>query len=375
MRNKVHRLNMASRVARTAFLALALLATFGGGTASAAGSASAGGLYGVDLSHPSGAIWLGGHLWTSDRLFRFCRIDPSSSQLDLFNMPKPTGVALPNQSAPATCPYGSAIVAIQPGQPAFDPVSQFVYVPDRASKSSVGVARYAFDPTTDAMGDPFALVFGDKQGQILAPTGGLAGLRPNAVALGPDGNLYVGSQNTGDIKEVTAPAGPIAQQTVRTIGKTSRGGRVFGMAFVGNDLYLAEKDGLTVIRNAVASTCTGGCQAVLLPGTTRAETNGLAADGAGSLYYVQSGAVQRYALSTSTAASIASTGLLTPDQVPATYARWYNGNCAGTTCPFAFQPGNPAALALDPSGNLYVGDDPDTIDANLFGRIWRISAP
>jgi len=354
-------------------LAAAAALTAAAGLAGAA-TAATGSLYAVDITHPASGVWLGSHLWLSDNLYRFCRLDPSAATVDLFGMPKPTGVALPNQSSAATCPYGSTGVAVKPGQPDYDPLSGYVYVPDRSSKNSVGVARYAYDPATETMSGFGPLVFGDRGGQVLAPTQGLGGLRPDAVALGPDGNLYVGSLNTGDIKRINAPAGPVAAQTVQTIGKSSKGGRVFGLRFIGPDLYLAEKNGLTVIRNATSPSCTGGCQAVLLPNASTVETNALASNGVDTLYYVQAGAVLRYSIPAAQSVVYATTGVLTPDQVPTGFARWYVGDCIGTMCSFAFQPGNPASLTLDAQGNLFVGDDPDTTDSSLYGRVWEIPA-
>ena len=98
----------------------------------------------------------------------------------------------------------------------------------------------------------------------------LAGRRPSAAALGPDGNLYVGFLTSGDIVRLpvaTLPPPPACQVSpVLTIGKSINGGRVNGLAFVGADLYIAGKDGLTIIANATS--CGGGCQPKTAPGSS-----------------------------------------------------------------------------------------------------------
>src|SRR5436190_1218597 len=71
---------------------------------------------------------------------------------------------------------------------------------------------------------------------LVAP--GLGGRQPSAAALGPDGNLYVGFISSGDIVRLpvttVAPAPACAQPQVTTTGKSIKGGRVNGMAFVGS---------------------------------------------------------------------------------------------------------------------------------------------
>lgn len=339
--------------------------------APAAASAAPASLFAVDVTHPASGAWLDGHLWLSDRLYRFCRYDVSTAATDLYNMDKPAGTALPNQSSSSTCPFGNTSIALQPGQPAYDAASNFIYVPDESAKG-VGVARYAYNPATQSVFTS-GFMFDEQRPAIVAPTAGLTGLRPSSVAVGPDGGLYVGSLNTGDIRRITNPGGPVSAQVASTIGKTFKGGRVYSMAFVGADLYLAEKNGVTVIRNATSLACTGGCQATPVSGIAAVETLALVSDGADTLAYIQGNSVLRYSVAARNATVLATTGTLGADQVPTAFARWYTSDCNGTDCPFAFNPGKPASLTLDGSGNLYVGDDADTFDANLFGRVWRVS--
>jgi sugar lactone lactonase YvrE len=326
--------------------------------------AASGTLFGVNVTGPAGGALVDSHFWVSDHAGAFCR-------MDLNQPPAPSGV------------YGEALCYIgalpgaqdkpnQMGQPSWDTSRNLVYVPDYKS-NSLGVWRFTYSSSTQSMvGNP----------TLIAPNQGLGGLRPDATALGPDGNLYVGSLNTGDIKRVTNPAGDSSTQTVQTIGKSMFGKRVFGLAFVGNDLYLAETNGLTVIRNATSLSCTGGCQAVRVAGTPNVETDAIVASGSDTIYYAQSNSVYRFTISTGDVVVYANAGTLTPDQV-ALVAQNQNAsftwgmNCSGATCPFAFPPGEPSGLSLDAQGNLYVGDDPGLaagLAGGPHGRIWEIPA-
>lgn len=323
--------------------------------------AASGTLFGTQVTGPAGGALVDGHFWVSDHLGAFCRMDQTGSG------------ALAGTFAEAVCYVGALPGARdrtnQPGQPSWDSSRNLVYVPDYKS-NSLGVWRFTYAPATQTMTGLPAQI---------APNAGLGGLRPDATALGPDGNLYVGSLNTGDIKRVTNPAGDPSTQIVQTIGKSSHGKRVFSLAFVGNDLYLAEANGLTVIRNATSPTCTGGCQAVPVPGTVNVETDGIVFDGADTIYFAQANTVYRYTISTGAVVAYANAGTLTPDQAaavapdPSIYL--WSMNCSGNTCPFVFPGGQPTGLTLDAQGNLYVGEDPGAASGlNARGRIWEIPA-
>lgn len=324
--------------------------------------AASGTLFGLNVTGPGGGALVDGHFWVSDHLGAFCRMDAGA----VGSYPAPNGEAI--------CYVGSAPGTTrdrppQDGQPSWDTATNLVYVPDYKSNSR-GVWRFTYSPATQRIVDT---------GTIIAPTAGLGGLRPDATALGPDGNLYVGSLNTGDIKRVTNPAGDPSTQIVQTIGKSVQGKRVFGLTFVGNDLYLAETNGLTVIRDATSTSCTGGCQAVHLPGAGTVETDALVTDGVDTIYYAQAGTVYRYALSTGAVTAYANAGTLTPDQQALSdqnpNALLWNMGCSGNTCLFVFPPGEPSTLTLDAQGNLYVGDDPGVASGlNVRGRIWEIPA-
>jgi hypothetical protein len=210
------------------------------------------------------------------------------------------------------------------------------------SANSQGVWRLTFDPASETVGGPVLLANG---------AGGLAGNRATATALGPDGALYVGFIRNGNIVRVSNPSG--AAQTVQAIGKTSDGRGVSALAFAGQDLYLAQGGAVTRIAAATACvSCTAGASAIAATAPTA-----LASDGINTIYIADTppgGAtnVLRYTISTNTQIIYANTGVL-PNL---------------TTVPFQFATG----LALDPTNNLFVGDDPTAGAQILQGHVWKV---
>jgi streptogramin lyase len=206
----------------------------------------------------------------------------------------------------------------------------------------------------------FQSVFGDFSPfagvSPLAPGFGLGGDQPTAVALGPDGKLYVGFLKNGNIKRVTNPSvlNPTSQnQTVESVGSTPNGRPMRAMAFLGADLYLATDQGLAVVRNVGACIGNqGGCgNAVpVQDGFTGATHVGVATDGAGKVYFSVNGAgaVYRY--------------------TPA------DGRVVPVSLGFAFVGGHTNTLSIDGFGNLWIGDDPTDGLFNFSGRLWRVPA-
>jgi hypothetical protein len=184
---------------------------------------------------------------------------------------------------------------------------------------------------------------------------GLAGDQPTAVALGPDGKLYVGFLKNGNIKRVTNPSllNPTAQsQTVESVGSTPNGRPMRSMAFLGGDLYVATDQGLAVVHNVSACINNqGGCgNAVLLQdGFVGSAHVGVASDGT-RLYFSVDGAgtVFRY----------------TPT----------DGRVVPVSIGFAFVAGHTNTLTVDAFGNLWIGDDTTDGTLNFTGRLWRIAA-
>jgi hypothetical protein len=232
-----------------------------------------------------------------------------------------------------------------------------------------GNARVYIAVYDHAKGQPFApagggvymlpflsdMTFGAFEGlNTVAPGLGLAGDQPTALALGPDGKLYVGFLKNGNIKRVTNPSliNPTSQtQTVESVGTTPNGRNMRAMAFLGPDLYLATDQSISVVHNV--ATCInnqGGCgnAVVVQDGHVGAAHVGLTSDGASKLYFSTGGSVFRYTPATNSVVPV-------------------SGG-------FLFVDGHTNALSFDPFGNLWIGDDPGGGELNFSGRLWRIPA-
>ena len=167
------------------------------------------------VTHPRGLLWLQTNWWVSDEDHGFCRIDqnPITGAASMTNCFKPGGFI--------------------PGQPAADKIDnlgrQNVYVPD-VSGDSKGVVRLKFIP--------------DGTGGTVSETGllnsGKGTVSAVAIPNGPfnDGAVYMGYYNVGSINKITTPATSPSAPT--PVGGTGKGVGVLSLAFMGNDLYLAE---------------------------------------------------------------------------------------------------------------------------------------
>ena len=200
----------------------------------------------------------------------------------------------------------------------------------------------------------------------LVPNAGLAGNNPTAIALGPDGNLYIGFLKNGSVVRIVNPTAnpqdPIQGKTqvVHSVGTAPNGRPIRALAFVGPDLYLASSDGLSVIKNAVAATCLGTCNGIrVADGFTGIDHVGLTSDGLNRLYMAVAGQVSRFTISNGSTTPISTSGI---------------NPVTGAALSFAFVGGHSNLLQLDRQGNLWIGDDISDGRANFDGRIWSISA-
>jgi hypothetical protein len=200
---------------------------------------------------------------------------------------------------------------------------------------------------------------------LLAPNAGLAGNQPSAIALGPDGNLYVGFLKNGDIVRTTnvnpSPFSTNQTQVVQKIGTSPNGRAVRSLAFVGPDLYIGTTDNLARISNAISPACTGGCNGVALAdGFSGIGHVGLATDGINRVYMAVNGrGVMRYSIQSQTTSVVSTSGLNATLQAPV---------------PYSFVGGHSNLLLLDRLGNLWIGDDAADGAINFQGRLWYISA-
>lgn len=284
-----------------------------------------GSLYAAGTTQPAGMNWIGAHAWISDRMQGFCRIDPGS----------PGVAAITNCFKPS-----AAFVA---GQASFDSLRNLIYIPDAAA-ASTGIFRVAYDPITETLGVSTNL--------------GNGNLAPTALAVAPEGSLFIGGRSNGNINKITTPySTPSAPARVAT---TSNGQGVRSLIFIANDLYLAETVNVTVILRASPSLLKG--KAVIVgPAQTRGSTPllnvttplSLAADMSNPshvLLYIGSdplglgnfGQIDKWDI------------LLQTDTI------WADSGFIGAVLtPFA----NPSGLAFAPGGTLYVADDPSVTSA------------
>lgn len=308
---------------------------------------------------PGGGVVVGSFFYATDQVngFRhYLPADPTNPD------PVDSGVLVfdSNSDSMSLGGGGACIPFCKTGQVAYDG-NQTVWVTafdqQKGQPGSVtfpGVHRLLIDPIGGTLG---------WMGPI-APNGGLGGNQPTSIALGPDGNVYVGFNKNGNVVRVTNPQAlsgdPNFPQIVQSVGTSPNGRPIHALAFVGPDLYLATADGLSFIKNAVATSCTGGCNAVhISDGFSGVDHVGLVSDGLNRLYMSINGqGVFRFTINPQSTTLIA-TGGTDPN---------------GAVLPFAFVGGHTNMLFLDRLGNLWIGDDIGDGRLNFQGRIWYISA-
>lgn len=133
------------------------------------------------------------HLWSGDNDNGLCRLDPD--------------VDTPGSHAinPATCIKLAAGIKLVPGQAVFDGATNLLYVIDAAGKST-GVFRFHYTPGAGnghgAMSSTVEVLGGVNNGVGIC---GIGNNVPTAMAMGPDGNLYLGFSRTSNIMRILAP--------------------------------------------------------------------------------------------------------------------------------------------------------------------------
>lgn len=306
---------------------------------------------------PGGGVVVGSNFYASDAVNGFRHYKPAD-----VNNPDPINsgdLIFDGDTSRSLGGTSLCIFFCHVGQIAYDG-NQTVYVTaydhskgQPGSLTMPGVWRISVDPLTGFV----------MPGALLVPKFGLAGNLPTSIALGPDGNLYVGFLKNGNIVRILNPTldPTSSSQIVQSVGTSPNGSPVRSVAFVGKDLYLGSSNGLSVIKNAVASTCQGGCNGVLISdGFSGTAHVGVTSDGLNRVYVAVNGqGVWRYTVSTG-AMHLVATGGTNPD--------------TGVQSNFAFVGGNSNLLMLDRLGNLWIGDDTSDGMANFSGRIWYISA-
>lgn len=284
----------------------------------------------------------------------FCRVDPDVDS------------AGPHAINPATCITTVNGLAFTPGPAVFDPLNSNIYITDQV-KASQGVFRMAYDPAADGgngLVSPIAVelagIVSTKVPNVGCPFSATF-VTPNALAIGPDGNLYVGFKKGagGGVYRIKNPSLPVnpanCADTVQMISGSPDHKVSNGLAFAGHDLYGADAVGGFVIRNA--DTC--------VPQTCPAQTFGPVglpvAVVSDQIYPSTTGHNLYFASLTSVVwiGNVNGTGQLTSDS------------------PFGGAGSNIAALAVDASNTanevVYFGDDPSGAGVANAGRIFSVS--
>jgi len=301
---------------------------------------------GSNPSGPAAAVFIGNRMWIGDQVFGLVRCDP----LDPANPdPLTSGFIAP-------VPASSAPGVGKGGQLVLDPIlttadQATVYVADYSGKGG-GVKRVVIDVPSQTV----------VSVTRIASTAGLEGNQPTALAYGPDGNLYVGFLKNGDIKRIVNPAVG-NMQTVETVGTSPNGRKVRGIAFVGTSLYLATEDGLGLILNA--TNAIGQIPQSVRPGAMGdgQDHPGITSDGVAKLYYLTSGSIGVvYELNTANGWN--------------SFISFFGVGADVGARAYHFPKGHTSLVAVDPNGDLWVGDDPggDAIIVTGVGRIFAAPA-
>src|SRR5262245_36666903 len=129
---------------------------------------------------------------------------------------------------------------------AYDPLTNTIYSVSDGAKANV--ARYHYQPDGDTgqgLVSTTAEFIGDAGGC------GLGGNFPWAVALGPDGNIYVSFKLNGNLVRVIAPSSAnVPCSNFQVMGSTADTRRGLSLAWVGHDLWGSDIRGLWQIINA-----------------------------------------------------------------------------------------------------------------------------
>jgi hypothetical protein len=305
---------------------------------------------------PAGGVAIGAQPWTCDARQGFAPVVPVEAGVPdpLLAIATAGGVRLP--ISPTTVPATCGQSALQTNGVVY--ITQAVVDTQNTPSNARGVLRTALDPATGALIGPSTYI---------ATTAGLDGNQPTAVALGPDGSLYVGFLKSGNVKRILNP-GVGSTQVVQSVGNTPQGHPARAFAFVGTSLFIASVDSLSVIANATSASCTGGCNATTISdGFSGVAHTGMVFDGNDGLYFAVAGSSQLPGSSQVWRLS-PSTGLYT---LVAEEGADRNGSNASN---FSFNAAKTNLLMLDAGGNLWIGDDASDAAAVGAGRIWTVSS-
>lgn len=252
-------------------------------------------LYAWGITAPKGgAVWLpgalGGHWWSSDHAQGLCRQDPMSTAPAAFQVANSTLHAI-NLAVCGDDLVGSA------GQAVYDPRAvvnlatgvpttfHYVYVPDNAVKSTA-VWRLTFDPATETMvADPN----GGAMATAMTPLADVRTLKPNGMALGPDGNLYVTDLVDPNVRKITNPNGDPRTQVISIVAVTGDNRGANGtQGFIGNLLYVSGNRATQFFDITQCPMAAGPCGMASVPAPTGVFIAGTMTDEPHKLVYLSS---------------------------------------------------------------------------------------
>lgn len=252
-------------------------------------------LYSWGITAPKGgATWLpgalGGHWWSSDHAQGFCRQDPVSTAPAPFNVAGDTLHAI-NFAVCGDDLVGSAGQAAYDARPVVDLATgaattlHYVYVPDNAVKSTA-IWRLTFDPANETMvADPN----GGAMATAMTPLADVRTLKPNGLALGPDGNLYVSDLVEPNIRKITNPNGDPRTQAITIVAQTGdQRGANGTQGFIGNLLYISGNRASQFFDITKCPLAAGPCGMASVPAPTGVFIAGTITDAAHQRVYLSS---------------------------------------------------------------------------------------
>jgi uncharacterized repeat protein (TIGR01451 family) len=287
------------------------------------------------------------HLWYGDGANGLCRLDPD---VDTVSATRTINIS--------TCIHFVFGAQFKPGQLAFDPSTNNIYAVDIQANTQ-GIFRLHFLPGGDGGHGALDLVHQEVLGGLNNGCG-VPGNRPDTAVLGPDGNLYVGFKQSGNLVRINAPqTEPLPCSNVVVMGQTGDNKKDFGLGWIGHDLYGGDGFSPWVIPNADQcftpsnqfQTCKGGS---ILAGTIPvpmaiASDQVYPATNGTTLYYANPNTVTRFQV-------------LPTQQVTTNYAGG-----------FQFVSGLTLDTLNTASPILYVGDDPSNGLNAGQGHWWSVT--
>jgi hypothetical protein len=376
-------------------------------------------LYAYGLTAPKGGSLIvpsadGAHMWAADHSQGFCRMDVVTAAPGLHAYAAkacddgsvlgsggqavyddtniaPAAISADCPVAPAGPPVDGVFDLLpQCGNPGGTLSLHYIYVTQN-DVLSPGIIRFTYDPTAD--GGAGMLVA--NSGVVMAPNAGIGGAKANAAALGPckagfptcKHALYVSGLSDPFIRRINNPEDAPNTQVVDVVAHTFDGRGTNGsVGMLGDDLYIPENSGFTVLKNASQCPVLGvDCATRALPigtfGITFAAAMGVDPNrgAAGTVYASASAGIAaatifQYDVASNTARVYATRGQMPPAGT-AEATVWCTTTCTRPIDP-AQPPGGLAAfrfaqgLVVDDNGNVYIAEDAFAGARGGRGHLW-----